>query len=47
MNLQAVLFVAVLAIVPSLGILAIWYSGKQRRLDGQHEKKDRRTADTR
>jgi hypothetical protein len=35
MVLRTILFGAVLALIPAIGIVAIWYSGKQRRLERQ------------
>jgi hypothetical protein len=35
MILQTMMFGAMLALVPAIGMLAIWYSGKQRRLENQ------------
>lgn len=35
MILHTIMFGVVLAIVPAIGLLAIWYSGKQRRLESE------------
>jgi hypothetical protein len=41
MILQNIIFGIVLAIVPGIGFLAIWYSEKQRRRESQEPAKHR------
>jgi hypothetical protein len=38
-------FGAMLAFIPAIGILAIWYSGKQRKLERQSAEQARRRRD--
>ncbi len=45
MILKNIIFGAMLALVPAIGMLAIWYSGKQRKLERQCAEQARRRRD--